>query len=54
MAATPKGPQKMRLDWAVDRETYDEFIRQCRHKSFAPQVVVERLMKKYNTSPDMV
>jgi len=48
MASTPKGAQKMKLDWVIDREIYDEFIRQCRHKSFAPHVVAERLMKKYN------
>jgi hypothetical protein len=47
MAATPKGPQKMKLDWYVDRETYDNFIRACSHKGFAPQIVAEKLMKKY-------
>ena len=49
MAATPKGPQKQRLDnMNVDKATYDLFIRNCSGKGFAPQTVLERLMKTYN------
>ena len=48
MAATPKGPQKMKLDFSVDRATYDLFIRACAQKGYAPQVVMERLMAKFN------
>jgi hypothetical protein len=48
MAATPKGPQKMRLDFNVDRQTYDIFIRACAQKGYAPQVVLERLMARFN------
>jgi len=47
MAATPKGPQKMKLDYNVDRGTYDEFIRACSQKGYAPQIVLEKLMQKY-------
>jgi len=47
MAATPKGPQKMKLDYNVDKQTYDDFVRACGHKGYAPQIVMERLMKKY-------
>lgn len=47
MAATPKGPQKMKLDYTIDRQAYDDFIRACSHKGYAPQIVIERLMKKY-------
>jgi hypothetical protein len=47
MAATPKGPQKMRLDWNIDRGTYDAFVKQCTQKGYAPQIIVERMMKKY-------
>ncbi len=36
MASTPKEPQKMRLDYNVGRETYDEFIRSCGKKGYAP------------------
>ena len=48
MAATPKGPQKMRLDYNVDRGTYDVFVKKCGEKGYAPQIVVEKLMKRYN------
>ncbi len=47
MAATPKGPQKMRLDYNIDRKTYDDFIRACGAKGYAPQIILERLMQKY-------
>ena len=47
MAATPKGPQKAKLDFNVDRGTYDQFIRNCASKGYAPQTVMERLMKKF-------
>jgi hypothetical protein len=47
MAATPKGPQKARIDYNIDRQTYDDFVRLCSKQGFAPVVVVERLMKKY-------
>jgi len=50
MAATPKGPQKFKIDYNIDRATYDEFIRQCGKKGFTPNIVVERLMRKYNES----
>ena len=47
MAATPKGPQKVRIDYNIDKPTYDDFIRMCAKKGFAPNIVVERIMKKY-------
>ncbi|MBN1386769.1 hypothetical protein JW968_07430 [Candidatus Woesearchaeota archaeon] len=47
MAATPKGPQKAKIDYVIDRGVYDSFVRACSSKGFAPQIVVERLMKKY-------
>lgn len=47
MAATPKGPQKVRIDYNIDKQIYDEFIRACSKKGFAPNVIVERFMKKY-------
>jgi hypothetical protein len=47
MAATPKGPQKVRTDYNLDKQTYDDFVRLCSKKGFAPTIVVERLMKKY-------
>ena len=50
MAATPKGPQMMTLDYKVDRKIYDDFTRQCTHKGMSQKVVVERLMAKYAES----
>ncbi len=47
MAATPPGPQKMRIDYNIDRKIYDEFAKSCSRKGFAPQVVIEKLMKKF-------
>ncbi len=47
MASTPKGPQKMRLDYNVDRQVYDSFVKACSQKGYAPQIIIERLMKRY-------
>jgi len=47
MAATPKGAKKMKIDYSIDREVYDAFIKSCTHKGYTPSVVIERLMKKY-------
>jgi len=48
MAATPKKPQKVRLDYNIDKQVYDEFIRMCNKKGFSPNIVVERLIRKCN------
>ena len=47
MAATPKGPQKIRLDYNLDRGIYDDFTKACSQKGYAPQVVIEKLMRRY-------
>lgn len=47
MASTPKGPQKIRLDYNIDKETYNNFVRACSSKGYAPQIVIERIMKRY-------
>ena len=47
MAATPKGPQKIKLDYNIDRQIYNEFVKAVSKKGFAPQVVIEKLMQKY-------
>ena len=47
MAATPKGPKKVRADYNIDKKTYDDFVRQCSKKGFTATIIVERLMKKY-------
>lgn len=48
MAATPKGPQKAKLDYNIDKGTYDNFVRACSSKGYAPQIIIEKLMQKYN------
>mgnify|MGYP007123724893 CR=1 FL=1 len=48
MAATPPDAQKRKLDYNVDRSIYDVFVKECSHKGFAPQVVLEKLMAKFN------
>jgi len=47
MAAYPKGAQKMKLDYHVDRQIYDGFVKACSGKGYAPQVILEKFMAKY-------
>ena len=53
MAAVPKQPQKARLDFSVDKDTYDYFIKACSGKGYAPQIVIERMMKRFNETGQM-
>jgi len=48
MAASLKKQQKVEIKWGIDKETYDDFVRNCSKKGFAPGSVVEQFMKKYN------
>jgi hypothetical protein len=48
MASTPPGAQKMRIDYNIDKKVYDDFAKNCSRKGFAPQVIVEKLMNKFN------
>jgi hypothetical protein len=54
MAATPKGPQKARIDYTIDRQVYDNFVRTCSKKGYTPNVIIERLMKKYFEQDNIV
>lgn len=47
MAATPPGAKKRKLDYMVDQAAFDEFIKACSRKGFAPQVVLEQAMRKF-------
>jgi hypothetical protein len=47
MASYPPGPQKAKLDYNIDRKTYDEFVKLCSRKGFAPQVILEQAMRKF-------
>ena len=50
MAATPPGAKKRKLDFMVDQHAFDEFMKACSKKGFAPQVVLEQAMKKFAQS----
>ena len=47
MAATPKAPQKVRIDYNIGKQTYDDFVRLCSKKGYVPTIIVEKLMKSY-------
>ena len=47
MAGTPKAAKKMKIDYNIAREIYDEFVKRCSRAGYSPNVVIERLMKKY-------
>jgi hypothetical protein len=48
MAATPPNAKKRRVEYNLDQNTYDDFVKACSRKGFAPQVLIEQFMKKYN------
>lgn len=48
MAATPPDPRKRKLDYNVAQAVYDDFAKNCSRKGLAPQVVLEKLMAKFN------
>jgi hypothetical protein len=47
MAATPPGARKRKLDYMVDQSVFDEFMKACSKKGFAPQVILEQAMRKF-------
>jgi len=47
MAATAPGPKKRKLDYVVDQVIYDEFVKACSRKGFAPQIILLQAMKKF-------
>jgi hypothetical protein len=53
MAATPPSPQKVRMDFNLDKSTYEAFAKLCSRKGFATQIVLEKLMKKFNETGQM-
>lgn len=53
MAATPPGDRKRKLDYNIDQNVYDEFAKNCSRKGFAPQIILEKLMAKFNQTGQM-
>ena len=47
MAATPPSGKKRKLDYMVDQATFDEFMKACSRKGFAPQIILEQAMRKF-------
>ena len=43
----------MKIDYNIAREIYDEFVKECTRKGYTPNVVIERLMKKYADTGQM-
>ena len=47
-AATPKKPQVVKLDYYIDKTIYSDFVRICDRTRYAPKVIIEKLLKKFN------
>ena len=47
MASTPPGAKKRKLEYNVDQATFDDFMKACSRKGYAPQVVIEQAMRKF-------
>jgi len=47
MASTPPGARKKKIDYNIDGATYDDFVKACSRKGFAPQVILEQAMRKF-------
>lgn len=48
MGTYPPDPRKRKLDYNVAQNVYDDFAKNCSRKGLAPQVVLEKLMAKFN------
>ena len=48
MAATPPKAKKRRMEYNIDQDVYDNFVKACSRKGLAPQVLIEQFMKNYN------
>jgi len=47
MAASPPSAKKRKMDYNVDQNTFDDFVKACSRKGFAPQVILEQAMRKF-------
>ena len=39
--------KKREMRYNIDQNTYDEFVKACSRKGLAPQVLIEKAMKKF-------
>ena len=35
------------MDYTVDQTTFDDFVKACSKKGYAPQVILQQAMKKF-------
>ncbi len=47
MASTPPGAKKRKIDYMIDLAVFDDFMKACSRKGFAPQIIIEQAMKKF-------
>ncbi len=47
MAATPPDAKKRKMDYMIGQQVFDDFMKACSRKGFAPQVILEQAMKKF-------
>jgi hypothetical protein len=48
MATYPPDPRKRKLDFNIAQNIYDDFAKLCSRKGFAMQVIIEKMMAKFN------
>ncbi|MBS3090795.1 hypothetical protein J4433_03455 [Candidatus Pacearchaeota archaeon] len=48
MGARPPEAKKRRMEYNIDQEIYDNFVKACSKKGLAPQVLIEQFMKRFN------
>ncbi len=48
MGARPPEAKKRRMEYNIDQEVYDNFMKACSRKGLAPQVLIEQFMKRFN------
>ncbi len=48
MASTPPGAKKKKVEYNVDQAAWEDFMKMCSKKGYAPQVVIEQFMRKFN------
>lgn len=47
MAATAPDARKRKMEYMIDQAVFDDFVKACSRKGFAPQVILQQAMKKF-------
>jgi hypothetical protein len=48
MGARPPESKRRKMEYNMDQEVYDNFVKACSRKGLAPQVLIEQFMKRFN------